>query len=165
MKQSKKDIFFEIIRFLIVGGIATIVDYIVFYVCNLLIFKNIEENANYIISTALGFTAGLITNWVLQKFVYRYLKDNVLKNKKIFLKFVILSLIGLGITEVGILLAKPLYDDVIINIFGKDVSVWKFVMKCNMTIIVLIINYIGRKFFVFRHEEKEIVNEDINEEN
>ena len=42
MKQSKKDIFFEIIRFLIVGGIATIVDYIVFYVCNLLIFKNIE---------------------------------------------------------------------------------------------------------------------------
>ena len=29
MKQTKKEIFYEIIRFLIVGGIATLVDYIV----------------------------------------------------------------------------------------------------------------------------------------
>ena len=85
MKQSKKDIFLEIIRFLIVGGIATVVDYIVFYLCNLVIFKNIEETTNYVLSTALGFSAGLVTNWVLQKFVYRYLIDDVLKNKKIFI--------------------------------------------------------------------------------
>jgi len=159
MKQSKKDIFLEIIRFLIVGGIATIVDYIVFYLCNLVIFKNIEETTNYVLSTALGFSAGLITNWVLQKFVYKYLKEDVLKNKKVFIKFLILSLVGLGITELGILLARPLYDDVIITIFGRDISVWKFLMKCIMTIIVLIINYLGRKFIVFRHEEKEIVEE------
>ena len=46
MKQTKKEIILEILRFLIVGGIATISDYLVFYSLEIFVFHN-EELFNY----------------------------------------------------------------------------------------------------------------------
>jgi len=157
LKQSKKDIFLEIIRFLLVGGFATIVDYIVFYVLKLVVLKNIDETPCLLISTLLGFLAGLFTNWFLQKFVYRNITDNDMKSKKVFIKFVILSFFGLFITEIGILLAKPLYNTLILSVFGLfTFDFYQLFFKCLMTVIVLIINYLGRKFLVFNNNsEKE----------
>ena len=155
MKQSKKEIILEMIRFLIVGGIATLVDYAVFYLFNLVILKQVNINVNLIISTALGFTAGLLTNWFLQKFVYRYITTKQTKSKVVFTKFVILSLIGLGITELGINIASPIYPTLVLSIFGIKFQFWKLFMKCLMTVVVLIFNYIGRKYFVFKFENPE----------
>ncbi len=160
MKQSKKELIWEMIRFLIVGGIATLVDYAVFYVCNLFLFKGLNDNVNLVLSTALGFGFGLLTNWFLQKFVYRYLTDKQTKSTKVFIKFLIISLIGLGITELGINLASPIYDTLVIELpfelFGiKSFQFWKLFMKVLMTIIVLIFNYIARKYFVFRVDKPE----------
>lgn len=153
--QTKKQIFFEILRFLIVGGIATISDYAVFYFCNLVVFKNINEYANLILSTFLGFTTGLIVNWVLQRFVYRYLDNEITKNKKVFLKFLIVSLIGLGMTELGINLASPLYGEVYWHIIFKF-DFWKLFFKMLMTVIVLIWNYLARKFYVFKVKKDDM---------
>ena len=156
MKQSKKDIFLEIIRFLLVGGLATIIDYIVFYVFKLVILKNISENPKLIISTLLGFLAGLFTNWFLQKFVYKNVTDSDMKSKKVFIKFVILSFFGLFVTEIGILLAKPLYNKLILSVFGLfTFDFYQLFFKCLMTVIVLIINYLGRKFLVFNNNSKK----------
>ena len=155
MKQSKKEIIFEMIRFLIVGGVATLVDYAIFYLFNLVILKNINTNVNLVISTALGFTAGLLTNWFLQKFVYRYITTKQTKSKVVFTKFVILSLIGLGITELGINLASPIYPTLVLSIFGIKFQFWKLFMKVLMTGVVLIFNYFGRKYFVFKYENPE----------
>lgn len=150
MKQNKKELFLEIIRFLLVGGLATIVDYIVFYVFKLVILKNIDENPKLIISTLLGFLAGLFTNWFLQKFVYKSITDSDMKNKIVFVKFVLLSVFGLLLTEVGIMLAKPLYNTLILSVFGLfTFDFYQLFFKCLMTLIVLIINYLGRKFLVF----------------
>ncbi len=156
MKQSKKELFLEIIRFLLVGGLATIVDYIVFYVFKLVILKNIDENPKLIISTLLGFLAGLFTNWFLQKFVYKSVTDNDMKNKIVFVKFVVLSVFGLLLTEVGIMLAKPLYNTLILSVFGLfTFDFYQLFFKCLMTLIVLIINYLGRKFLVFNKKIEE----------
>ncbi len=156
MKQSKKELFLEIIRFLLVGGLATIVDYIVFYVFKLVILKNIDENPKLIISTLLGFLAGLFTNWFLQKFVYKSVTDSDMKNKVVFVKFVVLSVFGLLLTEVGIMLAKPLYNTLILSVFGLfTFDFYQLFFKCLMTLIVLIINYLGRKFLVFNKKIEE----------
>lgn len=162
MKQTKKEIFYEILRFLIVGGIATICDYAVFYFCNLVVFKNINQTANLVLSTFLGFTTGLIVNWILQKFVYKYINDSQTKSKKVFIKFVVVSLIGLGLTELGIYLASPLYDKVYWHIIFKF-DFWKLFFKMLMTVIVLIWNYIARKIYVFRiKKEDKLVDSDGN---
>ena len=156
MKQSKKDIFLEIIRFLLVGGLATIIDYIVFYVFKLVVLKNVSENPKLIISTLLGFLAGLFTNWFLQKFVYKNVTDSDMKSKKVFIKFVILSFFGLFVTEIGILLAKPLYNKLMLSVFGLfTFDFYQLFFKCLMTVIVLIINYLGRKFLVFNNNSKK----------
>ena len=67
MKQNRKELSLEILRFLIVGGLATLVDYIVTWVFKNFIVKDLNENIAVFIYTAAGFTAGLFTNWFLQK--------------------------------------------------------------------------------------------------
>ncbi|MBQ9448907.1 MAG: GtrA family protein [Acholeplasmatales bacterium] len=169
MNQSKKDIFKEIIRFLIVGGIATLCDYAIFYLFNLLLLPKInpevlgkDAGLNIFISTALGFTTGLLVNWFLQKFVYRYITEKQTKSKIVFLKFVILSLVGFGLTELGMLLASPLFGKVTWHII-VDFDFWKLFFKVLMTIIVLIMNYIGRKIFVFNVKPEEQKENETNE--
>ena len=66
--QNKKETFFEVFRFLVVGGLATLVDFIVFYLFNLVILKSLNEKINMVMSTTLGFTAGLFTNCLIFKY-------------------------------------------------------------------------------------------------
>ena len=156
MKQTKKELIWEMIRFLIVGGIATLVDYAVFYLCNLVIFKAIDTQVNLVLSTALGFTFGLLTNWFLQKFVYRYITKDQQRSMFVFFKFVVLSLIGFGITWLGMRLSEPIHAKVLFDFwFLHDIQLWFWVFKVVLTIIVLIMNYIGRKLFVFNQKKNK----------
>lgn len=155
--QSKKDLFFEIFRFLLVGGLATLVDYAVTWAVKNYAVKDLNEGLATFLYTAAGFTAGLLTNWFLQKFVYRYITKEQQRSKVVFLKFVVLSLIGFGITWVGMQLSTPLHDDILVDIlFLKNVQLVFWIFKVILTIIVLIINYIGRKLFVFNQKEAEL---------
>ena len=140
VKQDKKQILGEIFRFLLIGGLATLVDYVIFYLSTYLIFSN------KIISTFLGFTAGLIINWIFSaRFVYRYEKKTT--NKQL-LTYIILCIAGLIITEIGIYLAMPLYETYYVTII-VTFDFWQLFFKCLMTVIVLILNYLGRKFLIF----------------
>lgn len=149
MNQNKKDIFKEIIRFLLVGGFATICDYVVYFLFSNIILKEINVTLNLIISGALGFTTGLFINWFLQSFVFKYLDKDVVKKNSVFVKYLIVSLLGLGVTELGILLAKPIYG----KMFVLGLDFWKLFIKCIMTCIVLAMNYLGRKFYVFKEKK------------
>lgn len=158
-ENKKKELLLEIIRFLIVGGISTLVDYAVFYTCNKLVFKELNENINLFLSTALGFTSGFFVNWFLQRFVFKNVTKEQQKNKIVFLKFTVVSLMGLGITELGMFLAKGTFDVFNMTIFGVTFDFWKLFFKVLMTIITLIWNYLARKFYVFRTKEKEATEE------
>lgn len=166
MKQNRKELSLEILRFLIVGGLATLVDYLVTWVFKNYICQNLEVNLAVFIYTAAGFTAGLFTNWFLQKFVYRYITKDQQRSMFVFFKFVVLSLIGFGITWLGMRLSEPIHAKVLFDFwFLHDIQLWFWVFKVVLTIIVLIMNYIGRKLFVFNQKKKQDMEEDTPIEN
>ena len=151
-KQNKKQLLAEIGRFLLIGGFATIVDYALFYLFNLVILTGLKENINLAISTFIGFVSGLIINWVFSaRFVYRYNKKTT--NKQ-FLLYLLICVVGLGLTELGMLLAVPAFDKFYLTIIIKF-DFWKLFFKCLMTLIVLILNYLGRKFLIFKKSANE----------
>lgn len=155
-KQTKKQLFWEIFRFLLVGGTATIVDYAAAYVFYhwLLPPSIIGQTPSLIISTAVGFCFGLTVNWLLSiTFVFRQVTDEkASRSKKSFLIFTIIGLIGLAITEVGMHLGVTMLPEITIfkttEFLGEAWKWW--ISKVVMTCIVLVWNYVGRKVLVFK---------------
>ena len=155
IKQTKKQIFWEIFRFLLVGGLATVADYLMAYLFYHFILppRLIGETWSLIISTAIGFSVGLIINWFLSLiFVFKAIRDKKqASSKKSFLIYCVICIIGLAISILGMQLVKiipafPLFG--IAGLFGEPWKWW--MMKCIMTLIVLVWNYLGRKLFVFK---------------
>lgn len=156
LKQTKKELFWEIFRFLLVGGGATVCDYLVHaLVENVLHSLTSWTTAALWIATASGFLVGMLINWVLSiLFVFRAVRNKEeATSKKSFAIFVVISVIGLVMTLLGVWLLKthliPGFE-----LFGvtKFLGVtWnEWVAKATMTCIVLVWNYIGRKIFVFK---------------
>lgn len=159
IQQTKKQLILEILRFLIVGGTATLVDYFVFWIFDGVLFPLISTAAwwttvSLIVATALGFCVGLVVNWLLSvRFVFKQVKNKEeASSKKSFALFTIIGVIGLAITEVGILLLVAILPG--FSLFGTTEllgTTWaKWLAKIVMTCIVLVWNYIGRKLFIFK---------------
>ena len=139
----------EIARFVIVGGIATLVDMFVMGVILYLFepdlypkFYNVwigggdPKTIATVVGTGVGFTVSLVVNYLLSVlFVYED-KGNSKTLKGIVL-FVVLSVIGLLINMAGMWLG---YDVCGIN---------EWVTKIIMTLVVLVYNYVTRKLFIF----------------
>lgn len=146
----------EILRFLIVGGIATFIDMVVMafimYLCNTNVFdgnfinvflsKGLASNWSVVLGTAIGFIVGLVINYLLSlSFVYH--GDNAkAKTKKGFILFLVLSAIGLIIQTVGIFIGYGLLN------FNE------WIVKIILVVVVLIFNYITRKKFIFNESTK-----------
>ena len=159
VKQTPKQLFLEIIRFLIVGGTATIADYAVFYLFRqwLLPARLMESGAwdiaSLAIATAFGFCLGLIVNWLLSvHFVFQEVRDKEeARSKKSFLIFSVIGLIGLALTEIGIAILVLIFPE--ITLFGRTAFLlpWEeWLAKVIMTCIVLVFNYVARKYFIFK---------------
>ena len=143
----------EIIRFVFVGGIATIIDFVVMslfiYIVNsgsfdnfLQVFisgKQLSPTWVVVIGTGLGFVVSLLFNYLLSCiFVFNDGKQS--NTGKNFGLFVILSLVGLGIHLLGMYIG---YDLLGIN---------EWIIKIILTMVVMIFNYITRKKFIFKGE-------------
>ncbi len=144
----------EIARFIIVGGLATVIDFaisgIFWYFTNREIyphFYNIIWGAtgepstwSTVVGTALGFGISLIVNYLLSLlFVFEEKGDG--KSIKGALLFLIFSLIGLGIHMLGMYL---LFDLAKLN---------EWLIKISLTIVVLVFNYVTRKLFIFNDKK------------
>jgi len=158
--NSKKKLFYEILRFILVGGLATIADYAIFYLFRQLILPSslIESKSwdiwSLIIATALGFIVGLVVNWLLSiSFVFQDVTNKKeSSSSKSFVIFTIIGVIGLAVTELGMHLGVSLIPN--FSIFGIDsflgLPIKEWMMKCIMTGIVLVWNYIARKKLIFK---------------
>ena len=150
----------EIVRFLLVGGGATIVDFLamslVLWAMQPAIYPNFlsvflggtQEPSTLatVIGTGCGFLVGLAFNYIFSVlFVYKE-KGNS-KTMGGFLLFSLLSAGGLAIHLLGMYLG---YDLLHIN---------EWIVKIILTAVVLVYNYITRKVLIFRKkpsgEEKE----------
>lgn len=156
-KQTKKQLFYEILRFLLVGGTATAIDYLVFWAFDAWIFPAVfgeSATLSLVLSVALGFSVGLIFNWIFSVvFVFRGVKNGVnVRSKKEFLTFTCIGLIGLLFNELVVLLLVWLLPE--ISLLGATTFLgmaWaKWLAKAVATLIVLTWNYLGRKLLIFK---------------
>jgi putative flippase GtrA len=159
IEQTSKEMFWEIVRFLIVGATATLIDYAVFYLFRQWLLParlasgEVWNILSLVIATAFGFMVGLAINWVLSvRFVFRAVRDEQeARSKKSLMVFTIIGLIGLGITEIGVALLVLIFPDITIFGITSFLLPWEeWLAKMIMTCIVLVFNYTARKFFIFK---------------
>jgi len=152
MRIKNKETFKEMIRFMICGGIATVVDFIIFGVIiyfispeiyGMNLFKSIFADRSIVPSksvlwgTAAGFMGGLIVNYIISvTFVYRYTERA--KSLHGIIYFIVLSITGLFL---NILLMKTAYDYIGLN---------HWIAKVIVTGIVFIYNYLTKRILIFK---------------
>lgn len=156
---TNKPLMYEIVRFVIVGGVATLVDFVIASLFQYLIYTSsatwlilglIPITASVFVSTIMGFTFGVIVNYVLSILVVFKDVEDKKKSRSIvgFIIFVALGTIGflinLAIKEVG---------NMILAFEGN--FFWFAFVFAFATLIVLIYNYISRKLILFRPSKKE----------
>lgn len=128
----------EFIRYVLVGGLAFVVDWGTLVLTREFVFTGGSEG-ELAVCTAAGFITGLIANYLLSiLFVFRQADNkNSGKSASAFLVFTIVGLIGLGLTEIGMYVGVYLFK-------------WNYMItKVLVAGAVLVWNYAGRKIFVF----------------
>ncbi len=152
---NQQTLFGEIMRFVLVGGLATVIDFLAMAVVLYILepettyphFYNVffgggePSTLSSAIGTGVGFLFGLLANYLLS-IIFVFNEKGKSKSASGFIKFTILSAIGLAIHEVGMLV-----------FFGK-LKINEWVVKIGMTLIVLIYNYVTRRLFIFKGEKE-----------
>ena len=150
---EKHELFAEIFRFLIIGGIATVIDFVVMGIVEYLFNPSLyprfidvfiggikPEAIATIVGTGVGFIVGLIFNYIFS-IIFVYKTKGNSKSATGFILFAVLSAIGLGIHILGMWVG---YDLLHIN---------EWIVKIVLTIVVLIYNYVSRKIFIFNNKK------------
>lgn len=152
-----KDLLLEFLRFLLVGGLATIFDWLVSFTISALFPDLIVGNWNIksTIATICGFVVGLIINYILSViFVYKNKQDE--NSGKSFKDFAVFTLIGVLVLLFQILFIYLLNDLLFVKwlnwttILFKNLTYGYIISKILATGIGLILNYIFRKKFIFK---------------
>lgn len=129
LNKKHEDLLIQIFKFGIVGGIATVIDFLCIY-----IFKEVF-NIPVIISNTLSFIVATIYNYIASvKWVFNVGKD---KNAtKSFIMFIIFSVIGL------------LLNDLIVWFTIDKFNMYYLLGKLIATCFVMVFNFITRKLFL-----------------
>lgn len=169
-----KKLYGEILRFLVVGVIATIADYGVYSLVGwCLSGANLESWIETTICTAAGFIVGLIVNYLFSIFwVYKDVDENFnKKSAKTIILFTIFSVIGLllgtglmeGFNQIGILMGIDI-NQWAVGMFTSDWSFLTFFMFTLFfgikTLIVMVWNYVSRKIFIFKPKILSRINKE-----
>lgn len=148
---NQKSLFGEIMRFLLVGGLSTVIDFLIMGVVLYLsapdsydnfinVFFGTNQDPTHfgaLFGTGLGFVIGVIVNYLLSVYFVFNENENV-KNVKGFVLFVVLSAGGLALHELGMwgLHLK----------FGVN----EWIVKIIMTILVMAYNFVTRRVLLFK---------------
>ena len=158
--QTNKERFFEVIRFLLFGGLSTIVDYFTYFLFREVVFSSEYLSVGWwntlslFFATAFGFLAGLLLSWVTSvHFVFKHVKDMEKASSKFsFFVFAVIGVFGFFITEVGMHIGALCLPD--FSFLGMEtflgVAMKEWATKAVMTVVVLIFNYFARKRLIFK---------------
>ena len=149
----------EIARFLIVGGLATVIDFfcmsLFIYIFNAPRYDNSLINVflsrgeasvwSVVVGTGVGFTISLIFNYMLSV-LFVFSNNTFAKTPKGAIAFAVLSACGLGIHTLFMYVG---YDLLHIN---------EWVVKVTLTLVVMVFNFTTRKFLVFKKDNAQTNN-------
>lgn len=157
--EEKYPRLYEVFKFLVVGGFATIIDMlamaIVLYLyspslydynfVNTVIGSSSPDGIITVIGTGVGFIFGLIFNYIFSIiFVFNKTNTNFAKTKTGFIVFTLLSSIGFIIHTLGMALGY--------GVLGIN----EWIVKIVLTLVVLVFNYITRKKIIFKNKKEEL---------
>ena len=133
--KTMKKLIVQIIKFGIVGVIATVIDF------GVLAFMKEVLDVNVQISTAVSFSVSVFANYLLSMlFVFKSKEDNKIKE---FIEFLLLSIGGLLL-------------DQLVMWLGTDVfTVYYLAVKVFATVVVAIYNFVTRKIFLEKKPAEE----------
>lgn len=131
IKNKSNNIFVQLFRYLFVGGFAFVFDFGILYILTEYF------QVYYLFSAAISFIIGLSINYVLS--ILWVFEKRTIKNY--YLELFIFSFIGV----VGLFL-----NEVILWFFTEKVGAYYLISKILATIIVLLWNFLVRKFVLFR---------------
>ena len=125
-----KKSFFQLIKFGMVGVMNTLVDFIVY---QLLVYFGLH----YAAAQCISYSCGLLNSYFFNS---RWtFKETKKYTKQEFARFILVNLISLGIS---VLLLRLCYE--VLGITSDLVA------KLIVTALVMVINFIGNKLFVFK---------------
>lgn len=128
-KIKNNKLLLQIIKFVIVGGIATVIDFIFLYV-----FKEFF-GLHELVANTLSFTISVTYNYIASvKWVFDVNKEK--DSKKQFVIFIIFSIMGL------------LLSNLIMWICIDKFRIYYLIGKVIATGIVMVFNFITRKIFL-----------------
>lgn len=130
MKELKNNkLLLQIFKFIIVGGTATVIDFVVLFILKEFI------GLNEIVANTISFTVSVIYNYIASvKWVFDVDQDK--SKSKQFITFIIFSIIGL------------LINNLILWICIDKLSIYYLIGKAIATGIVMVFNFITRKMFL-----------------
>ena len=124
-----KQLYIQILRFLMVGGTAFLIDFGALWLLTEWL------GINYLLANCISFTASVIYNYILST-AWVFNTKHTKNRSTEFTVFLVLSLIGLGINQ-GIMW-----------ITVERAGINYLLSKILATIIVMIFNFITRKHFL-----------------
>lgn len=132
LKEDHEKLCIQIFKFIIVGGIATIIDFVFLY-----LFKEFLHFP-VVLSNTLSFSISVIYNYIASvQWVFEV--DHEKDQKRQFVLFIILSVIGLFL------------NDFIMWLCIKLMAIYYLLAKVIATIIVMVFNFVTRKIFLEKH--------------
>lgn len=150
--------FRELIIYVIVGGLTTVVDWVVFWLLDKVIppivLPDIIEliTPNIIPYTIAWFAAVVFAYFANKLLVFRYGKGN---NAKTFVSFLISRILSLAIA---------IAFDVILTSEMVGICMNKYVVKLISSVVVVVFNYVVGKWIVFKKNKKESDTEQVETE-
>lgn len=180
-EKQHKNLGLEILRFIVVGGGATLIDFVCEWAVLAIIGDKMGTTSVWpqVIAVTVGFLISTIFNYLLSLlWVFQNVKDEKKAHSKSYmLYFVILSAIGLGIgiglQALGQWICQSSFNINInevkfSNIFSQTAGpFWAFAIVFVLkTCVTLVYNYVSRKFLLFRAPkdgEKAAASADVKE--
>lgn len=119
----------QLIKFGFVGGICFVIDY------GVMVLLTEVAGLEYLLSCGISFTVSVIANYLLSmKFVFE--RKDTLDRRIEFIIFVVMSVIGLGLTEL------------LMWVFVDKANIHYMISKIVVTAIVMVYNFVTRKLLL-----------------
>ena len=149
MEKLKKLLNRETILYIVFGVATTVVNYIVFH----LLYNVLWQQENSLIANAAAFVAAVIFAFVVNKlFVFESKSWNAATLKREVPSFLAGRIGSFGIEEAGLFLAEKVFrlgGVIAITLGGTELD-WITVIKVALAFVVVALNYVFCKLFVFK---------------